>query len=47
MSRPLRIADVAPLWTSVPPRGYGGTELVLALLTHALVVAGCEVTLFS
>jgi glycosyltransferase involved in cell wall biosynthesis len=43
----MRIAQVAPLAESVPPRGYGGTERVVAWLTDALVGRGHEVTLFA
>lgn len=43
----LRIAQIAPLAESVPPRLYGGTERVVAHLTDALVAAGHEVTLFA
>jgi glycosyltransferase involved in cell wall biosynthesis len=43
----MRIAQVAPLCESVPPRLYGGTERVVAYLTEALVQAGHEVTLFA
>jgi glycosyltransferase involved in cell wall biosynthesis len=46
-SRPLRIAQVAPLYESVPPSMYGGTERVVAFLTDALVELGHAVTLFS
>jgi glycosyltransferase involved in cell wall biosynthesis len=46
-SRPLRIAQVAPLWMSIPPAGYGGTEMVVHLLTEGLVRRGHEVTLFG
>ncbi len=45
--RPLRIAQIAPLSESVPPRLYGGTERVVAYLTDALVAAGHDVTLFA
>jgi len=45
--RPLRIAQIAPLAESVPPRLYGGTERVVAYLTDALVAAGHDVTLFA
>lgn len=44
---PLRIAQIAPLWTSVPPTAYGGAELVVSWLTEGLVRHGCEVTLFA
>jgi glycosyltransferase involved in cell wall biosynthesis len=43
----LRIAQVAPLYESVPPRYYGGTERVVSYLTEALVHDGHDVTLFA
>jgi len=43
----MRIAMVAPLEMRVPPIGYGGTELVVSLLTEELVRRGHEVTLFA
>lgn len=43
----MRIAQVAPLSESVPPRKYGGTERVVSWLTEELVRAGHEVTLFA
>jgi glycosyltransferase involved in cell wall biosynthesis len=43
----MRIAQVAPLFESVPPRGYGGTERVVSHLTEELVRRGHEVTLFA
>jgi glycosyltransferase involved in cell wall biosynthesis len=43
----MRIAQVAPLYESVPPRLYGGTERVVSYLTEALVLAGHNVTLFA
>src|SRR6185295_12578288 len=43
----MRIAQVAPLYESVPPRGYGGTERVVSFLTEALVDLGHDVTLFA
>jgi glycosyltransferase involved in cell wall biosynthesis len=45
--RPLRIAQVTPLYEAVPPRLYGGTERVVAYLTDALVGLGHAVTLFA
>jgi len=45
--RPLRIAQVAPLFESIPPSGYGGTERVVSYLTEALVELGHDVTLFA
>ncbi len=44
---PLKIAQVAPLYESVPPRLYGGTERVVSYLTEELVQLGHEVTLFA
>jgi glycosyltransferase involved in cell wall biosynthesis len=43
----MRIAQVAPLFESVPPRLYGGTERVVAWLTEELVRMGHNVTLFA
>ena len=45
--RPVRIAQIAPPFQSVPPAGYGGTERVVSLLTEELVRRGHEVTLFA
>lgn len=45
--RALRIAVVAPLFESVPPRLYGGTERVVSYLTEELVRQGHDVTLFA
>jgi glycosyltransferase involved in cell wall biosynthesis len=47
LGTPLRIALVAPLWASVPPSTYGGTELMIHLLTEELVERGHDVTLFA
>ena len=43
----MRIAQVAPLAESVPPKLYGGTERVIAWLTEELVALGHEVTVFA
>lgn len=43
----MRIAQVAPLWASVPPAEYGGVELQVYWLTQALVLRGHEVTLYA
>ena len=43
----MRIAQVAPLYESVPPKLYGGTERVVSYLTEALVKGGHDVTLFA
>lgn len=43
----LKIAIVSPLYESVPPRFYGGTERVVSYLTEELVDQGHEVTLFA
>ena len=44
---PVKIAQIAPLVESVPPRLYGGTERVVSWLTEELVRQGHEVTLFA
>ncbi|ATQ69879.1 MULTISPECIES: glycosyltransferase family 4 protein [Methylosinus] len=46
-SLPLKIAQIAPLIESVPPRLYGGTERVVSYLTEELVAQGHDVTLFA
>jgi glycosyltransferase involved in cell wall biosynthesis len=43
----MRIAQIAPLAESCPPRGYGGTERIVSYLTEELVEQGHEVTLFA
>jgi glycosyltransferase involved in cell wall biosynthesis len=43
----MRIAQVAPPWFEVPPRGYGGIEWVVALLADGLVERGQDVTLYA
>jgi len=43
----MRIAQVAPLYESVPPKLYGGTERIVSYLTEELVREGHEVTLFA
>ena len=43
----MKIAQIAPLMESVPPRLYGGTERVVAYLTDELVGLGHDVTLFA
>lgn len=43
----LRIAQVAPLYESVPPKLYGGTERVVSFLTEELVAKEHDVTLFA
>src|SRR4051812_6832126 len=43
----MRIAQVAPLSESVPPKLYGGTERVVSYLTEELVSQGHDVTLFA
>jgi glycosyltransferase involved in cell wall biosynthesis len=44
---PLRIAQVSPLYESVPPKLYGGTERVVSYITEELVELGHDVTLFA
>jgi glycosyltransferase involved in cell wall biosynthesis len=43
----MKIAQIAPLIESVPPRLYGGTERIVSYLTEELVQQGHEVTLFA
>ena len=43
----MKIAQVAPLIESVPPRLYGGTERIVSYLTEELVEIGHDVTLFA
>ena len=43
----MKIAQVAPLYETVPPERYGGTERVVSYLTEELVEWGHEVTLFA
>jgi len=43
----MKIAQVAPLYESVPPQLYGGTERIVAHLADALVQFGHDVTLFA
>jgi glycosyltransferase involved in cell wall biosynthesis len=43
----MRIAQVAPLVESVPPKHYGGTERIISYLTEELVRLGHKVTLFA
>ena len=43
----MRIAQVAPLYESVPPHAYGATERIVHYLTETLIGLGHEVTLFA
>jgi hypothetical protein len=43
----MRVAQIAPLAESVPPKLYGGTERVVSWLTEELVSLGHDVTLFA
>ncbi|MFT2008695.1 glycosyltransferase family 4 protein [Pontibacter sp. 13R65] len=43
----MKIAQISPLYESVPPKLYGGTERVVSYLTEELVQQGHEVTLFA
>lgn len=43
----MRIAQIAPLCESVPPKLYGGSERVVSYLTEELVAMGHDVTLFA
>src|SRR5699024_2757616 len=43
----MKIAQVAPLYESVPPKYYGGTERIVSYITEELVNQGHDVTLFA
>jgi glycosyltransferase involved in cell wall biosynthesis len=43
----MKIAQLSPLWESVPPQLYGGTERIVSYLTEELVRQGHEVTLYA
>src|SRR5689334_20984681 len=43
----MKIAQIAPLAESSPPKLYGGTERIVSYLTEELVAQGHEVTLFA
>ena len=43
----MRIAQIASIHVSVPPQKYGGTELIISLLTEELVRRGHDVTLYA
>ncbi len=43
----MKIAHVAPPWISIPPKNYGGTEVVIYNLVEELVAQGHDVTLFA
>ena len=43
----MKIAQVAPPWVAVPPKGYGGIEWMVSLLADGLVERGHDVTLFA
>ena len=43
----LRIAQIAPLWVTIPPEKYGGIERIVAILCDGLTDRGHEVTLFA
>jgi glycosyltransferase involved in cell wall biosynthesis len=43
----MKIGMIAPPWFPLPPKGYGGIELVVHLLTEGLVARGHDVTLFA
>src|SRR5258705_4467179 len=43
----MKIAQIAPLYESVPPKLYGGTERVVSYLADGLVRQGHDVTLYA
>ncbi|TFG35374.1 MAG: glycosyltransferase family 4 protein [Parcubacteria group bacterium] len=46
-NKKLRIAQIAPLWMTIPPKKYGGIERIIAMLCDGLTDKGHEVTLFA
>lgn len=47
MSKPLRVAMIAPPWLRIPVKGYGGVENMVEALVRALVKQGVKVELFA
>lgn len=47
MKNKLKIAMLAPIWERIPPRKYGGAELVVYNITEELIRRGHQVTLFA
>jgi len=47
MFKKLKIAQLAPPWIEVPPKKYGGTELIASYLTEDLAKKGHKVSLFA
>ena len=43
----MKIAHIAPPWIPIPPKNYGGTEIVLYNLVEEQVAQGHDVTLFA
>ena len=43
----MKIAQIANIWQSIPPKGYGGTERVIFDLCEGLTKKGHDVTLFA
>nr|HET6902217.1 glycosyltransferase [Ktedonobacteraceae bacterium] len=43
----MKIAHIAPPWIAIPPKNYGGTEIVIYNLVEAEVAQGHDVTLFA
>ncbi len=43
----MKIAQIAPPWIAIPPKNYGGTEIVLHNLVEEQVAQGHDVTLFA
>lgn len=43
----MKVAQIAPIWYAIPPKGYGGIEYVVHCITEGLVKKGHDVTLFA
>lgn len=45
--KPLRVAIIATPWLTIPPKGYGGIEMVLDGLVKGLIDNGVQVEIFG
>src|SRR2546423_3720456 len=43
----MKIAQIAPIWSKIPPNKFGGTETMVHFITEGLVKKGHDVTLFA
>src|SRR5437899_12165471 len=45
--RSMKIGQIGPPWITIPPKNYGGTEIVIFNLVEEQVAQGHDVTLFA